>query len=316
MTAALTTSTPSTLTWTDWSCTVSVATPDRRDAAVARAIVRSLMGQVDRAVSRFRDDSDLSRVNAAAGQYTFVSPLTLRLVDVALRTAADTAGAVDPSLGADLAALGYDNDIDVVRARRNGSAPTPRRRPWSWRDIKIDHKLRRVGVPEGMRLDLGATAKAWTVDEAAQRFRSYGVRSALVSIGGDLAVAGVPPRDGAWQIDVAEFEGAAGVRVGMSGGAVATSSTMGRRWHRADGVAVHHLVDPRTGLSARGRWRTASVWAPTCLEANVASTWLLVDPDAASAHVAAKAHAARLVAHDGSIEIIGCWPASPPEVSS
>jgi thiamine biosynthesis lipoprotein len=316
MTAALATSTPVTLAWTDWSCTVSVVTLDRQDATVARAIVRSLMGQVDRAVSRFRDDSDLSRINAAAGTYTFVSPLALRLIDIAVRTSADTAGAVDPSLGADLVALGYDTDIDVVRARRVASAPTLRHRPGSWRGIKIDHSLRRVGVPEGIRLDLGATAKAWTVDEAVRRFHTYCVRSALVSIGGDLAVAGVPPRDGTWQIDVAEVEGAAAVRVGMSIGALATSSTMGRRWHRADGVAVHHLVDPRTGLPARGRWRTASVWAPTCLAANTASTWLLVDPDAAAADVAKKGYTARLVAHDGSAETIGDWPASPPEVSS
>jgi thiamine biosynthesis lipoprotein len=99
-------------------------------------------------------------------------------------------------------------------------------------------------------------------------------------------------------------------------GAIATSSTLGRRWAAADGTARHHLLDPATGLPVRGPWRTASVWAANCLAANVASTWLLVAPDAATAAVGEKGFAGRLVANDGSVKLIGAWPTPEREVQS
>jgi thiamine biosynthesis lipoprotein len=175
-----------TVRWTDWSCTVSVTCP-KQQAAVAQRVVGSLMDEVGRAVSRFREDSDVGMINRAYGRYSAVTPLTVELVKVALRAAADTGGAVDPSLGADLVAIGYGDDIDVVRTRSAASVAAPRTRLWSWRDIKVDRALHRVGVPDGMHIDLGATTKAWTVDEAARRLRAYGITQALVGIGGDLA---------------------------------------------------------------------------------------------------------------------------------
>jgi thiamine biosynthesis lipoprotein len=306
-----------TVSWTDWSCTVSVTCP-KQQSAVAERIVGSLMDEVERAVSRFRDDSDVTLINRAHGRYSAVAPLTVELVEVALRAAAETDGAVDPSLGADLVAVGYDVDIDVVRSRTAAPATTARTRPWSWRDIKVDRRLRRVGVPDGIYIDLGATTKAWTVDEAARRLRASGITQALVGIGGDLGVSGVPSRqpDDAWQVDVAEVEGGIAARIGVRFGAVATSSTMSRRWAAADGSARHHLLDPATGLPVRGPWRTASVWAPSCLAANVASTWLLVATDAASAAVVENGFAARLVANDGSAQVIGAWPTQQREVQS
>jgi thiamine biosynthesis lipoprotein len=302
---------------TDWSCTVSVTCP-KHQATLAQDVVGSLMDEVARAVNRFRDDSDITQINRAAGRYTAVAPLTVELVDVALHAADETDGAVDPSLGADLVALGYDDDIDVIRTRSARRAATARMRPWSWRDIKVDRALHRVGVPDGMHIDLGATTKAWTVDEAARRLRTDGITQALVGIGGDLAVTGVPSRqaDDAWQVDVAEVEGGTAQRIGVRFGAIATSSTIGRRWAGADGSARHHLLDPGTGLPVRGPWRTASVWAPQCLAANMASTWLLVAPEAATTAVVEKGLAARLVANDGSTQMIGAWPTPQQEVQS
>ncbi|TIC79323.1 FAD:protein FMN transferase [Nocardioides sp. GY 10127] len=292
--------------WTDWSCSVRVTTVDARDLGVLEPLVRGLMGDVERAVSRFRPDSDLSRVNAAAGHLVPVRPLTLDLVDVALASARHTHGAVDPLLAADLEALGYDADLAVVRRRvvplHLGGGAREGREAGAWRRVRTDHRVGLVGVPSGHGLDLGATAKAWTVDEAVRRGATQLRAPFLVSIGGDLAVHGAP--DGGWQLSVEEVEGSGGSTVSLTSGGLATSSTTGRRW-----AGVHHLLDPRTGRSASGRYRTASVWAPSCLTANTRSTWLLVDADAATA---APGLPTRLVDSRGGVHVRDGWPEESP----
>lgn len=298
-----------TATWRDWSCAVSVTVNRQADLAGATTVVRHLMGEVDRAVSRFRDDSELELVNRNAGRLVPVGPLTFHLVQVALDAARDTRGAVDPTVGADLIRIGYDADIDTVRCRTNTRtstcvAPTCHGGD-SWRDVVLDQSMRRIGLPVGARLDLGATAKAWTADEAARRVhRRYG-GAVLVGLGGDLAAAGCGPRP--WRIDVAETEGAPAVRVGLSSGGLATSSVMGRRWSTTDGTA-HHIVDPRTGAPATSRWRTATVWAPTALTANVMSTWALVDGAGAIDRLVSRGLAARLTDVDGTVMRTARWP--------
>jgi len=298
-----------TLTWTDWSCTVHVTATDRESAEAARAVVHAVMREVASSVSRFRSDSDLSLINAHAGSYVPVKLLTIKLLHVAIRAARDTGGAVDPALGADLISLGYDDDIDTVRnrpTRRRSTHGAMSRRAAAWRDIHIDYSLGCVGIPTGVQLDLGATAKAWAVDEATRRLQAAHITPVLVSIGGDLAAAGAPRKG--WQVDVCELEGGPTERITLHVGGLATSSAQGRRWTSSDGSTAHHVLDPRTGRPADVRWRTASVAAPTCLDANIASTWLLVDPDAAEFALARQGHAARLVAGNGTIATAGAWP--------
>lgn len=297
---------PASARWRDWSCTVTVVVTDPGSLAGARQTVADVMAEVETAVSRFRPDSDLERVHRHAGVLVPVKPLTFHLVRVALDAAADTDGAVDPTVGSDLIRLGYDADISLVR-RRPAAVPSPSgsARP-SWLRVSLDDRFRRVGVPEGVRLDLGATAKAWTADEAARRVHERFGGAVLVGIGGDLAAIGTPAR--AWQIDVAESEGEPRVRVSLSGGGLATSSTTGRTWRTTTGERLHHVISPRTGLPVQGTWRTATVWAPTALVANVMSTWALVDADAAARRIADRRLAARLLGREGRVTRLGSWP--------
>ncbi|MCL2543893.1 MAG: FAD:protein FMN transferase, partial [Nocardioidaceae bacterium] len=112
--------------WSDWSCAVAVTAVSDHDLEPAVAIVRSVMAEVEIAASRFRDDSDLSRINAQAGRYVTVRPMTVELVELALDAARRTGGKVTPTVGAALLAQGYDDDIDVVRARSAAPAePAP-----------------------------------------------------------------------------------------------------------------------------------------------------------------------------------------------
>lgn len=294
-------------TWQDWSCEVRVtlATGDGTDLVAATRIVEELMGEVSRAASRFREDSDLSRVNAAAGALVPVSSLAISLVDVALDAARRTDGAVDPTVGALLLDAGYVDDIEVVRGAGRAHTRTPQVSA-DWSAVVIDHELRLVGVPVGVRLDLGATAKAWATDEAARRVHARLGHAVLVGIGGDLAVAGVG--ESPWHVDVSEVVGGPVHRVDVTYGGLATSSVLSRAW-TSDRGAEHHVIDPVTGRPAVGSVRTATVWAPTAVAANTWSTAAIVWGASAALRLCAAGVDARLVSTDGHVSVLGDWPA-------
>jgi len=294
-------------TWTDWSCTVSVAVPDEPDLAVARRAVASEMAVMDAAASRFRADSELAAVNAAPGRAHRISPLLAGAVRTALDAARLTDGMVDPTLGGDLVGLGYDRDIhDLGRTSRRpvGAGHGRDNRPSTratWRDVRLAGC--RLTVPEGVSLDLGATAKALTADRAAGAVGRVTGGPALVSVGGDLAAVGGI----GWDVLLAETpEEVTGESLRTYDGGLATSSTLARRW-TVDGTERHHLVDPRTGRPVDGPWRTVSVAARTCVAANTASTAAVVLGAEAAAWLDTRGLPARLVARDGSVLRVGGW---------
>jgi thiamine biosynthesis lipoprotein len=169
-----------------------------------------------------------------------------------------------------------------------------------------------VTVPRGIRLDLGATAKAWAADRAAEAAARTAACGALVAIGGDIATAGTAPAEG-WLVRVADDHRRGesdlpGQNVTIRSGGLATSSTTVRRWTTRRGEA-HHLIDPRIGRPVRGRWRTVSVAAGSCADANIASTAAIVRSDRACAWLEARRLPARLVDQRGNTTEIAGWPA-------
>jgi thiamine biosynthesis lipoprotein len=301
----------SSVQWRDWSCTVRVVLADGRDPHEAPAsdtadrvhvVVRDLMRAVELSGSRFREDSDVSRVNARPGVLVPVRPMTVSLVELALSAASATSGACDPTVGLHVRAAGYDDDIDRVRRRDPaGVLPSLQVRRADWTEVRVDPELGRVGVPSGLALDLGATAKAWTADEAAARLVAATGYPALVALGGDLAVAGDGP---SWPVLVSEHEGRPGQVVTVTSGGLATSSTAGRRWLTSAGEQ-HHLIDPATGRPARGPVRTASVQADSCLRANALATAAIVW--GADAQERLTGSTSRLVLTDGTVLTTGAW---------
>ena len=289
--------------WSDWSCTVRVSVVQRSALPPAVHVVRDLMREVDLAASRFRTGSELTRANWLAGVPVPISRTLTELVGTALDAAAETNGAVDPTIGLDLLAAGYDRDIRLVRDGAATAIPPRRRADWS--EVCLDRERGLLRVPRGLALDLGATAKAWTADRAAALVsRRFGT-AALVEIGGDLAVAGAP--EGGWRVHVAEREGQPGQDIGVHAGGVATSTTTVRAWQR-DGHRMHHLIDPRTGEPARGPWRTVTVADESALAANQASTAALVLGAAAERWLIERGAPARLVHRDGTVVHLGAWP--------
>ena len=276
------------------------------------------LAALDAACSRFRADSEivaLDRVPRWRGRTgpVKVSPLLAEAVGVALRAARATDGDVDPTVGGAMSAAGYDRDFALVRPNGPAVRLTVRRVP-GWREVQLDEEARLLSFPAGVRLDLGATAKAWAADRAADRIAAELGCGVLVNLGGDIAVAGEAPADG-WRIRVQDVTGrpedppvGPSAVVAIRSGGLATSSTAARRWRRG-GDVLHHILDPRSGLPAAPVWRTVSVAAATCTDANTASTAAVIRGEAAPGWLAGLGLAARLVAESGTVLTVGGWPA-------
>lgn len=296
-----------------WGGLALVLTTDPDAAGAARDLVYAETCAMDEACSRFRPDSELARVNAAAGTPVSVSPLFGVVVSAALRAAGATDGAVDPTCGASLEAAGYDRDIEVLR--HEGVRFTVRRHvPASgWQSVHWDPGTRTLRTPVDCRLDFGAVAKALAADRSAEVVADALGCGALVSLGGDIAVAGPAPAEG-WQVKIADDHRAGasvpGPTIDLRGGGLATSSTTTRRWETTDGVA-HHILDPHTGAPTDSPWRTVSVAAATCVDANTASTAALVRGADAAEWLDGQRLPARLVRHDGGVLTLGGWPTDP-----
>ncbi|MEV0738165.1 FAD:protein FMN transferase [Streptomyces sp. NPDC050549] len=351
---------PATAVFSALGTTAVLLTADPGRADDALLILRAELAAVDAACSRFRPDSELSRVNAAAGNGPVpVSALLAEAVEVALRAAELTDGAVDPTVGPAVVALGYDRTFAEVAARRpedTGPATSPRPAP-GWRSVRWDPALRLLRLPAGTTLDLGATAKALAADRAAHHAAAAVGCGVLVNLGGDLSAAGEPPYGG-WRVAIADNHAgpAASWRAGIADdhtapnagtqappvdrrtaphtgpqpattdnhtvpdaaprppvvsirdGGLATSGTTVRTWRRG-GRTLHHIVDPATGDVPPPVWRTVSVAAGTCVDANTATTAALVLGERAPDWLRGTGLPARLVRTDGSVLCLGAWPA-------
>ena len=279
---------------------------------VGRAAVARVVDEFDRACSRFRSDSELSFLNASPGAAVRVGPVLVDAVSCALRAARLTGGDVDPTVGEALIALGYDRDFDEVAASGRIVESRPLAAIPGWRTVQLDRVAGTIRVPRGVTLDLGATAKALAADRAAAVALEAAGCGVLVSFGGDLAIAGPAPAGG-WRVRVTDDHRAGvsepGQWIAIRSGGLATSSVAVRRWRTDSGVA-HHLIDPVSGRSVDSVWRTVSVTAASCLDANIASTAAIIRGSSAVAWLTELGLPSRLVGVDGTVRHLAGWPES------
>jgi thiamine biosynthesis lipoprotein len=297
--------------------TAVVAVTDPAVLALAREQVEQVIDRFDRACSRFREDSELIALNASAGAPVRVSPLLLEAVEAAVRAARLTDGDVDPTVGEALIALGYDRDFDEIGA--GGATATRIASVPGWQTVTVDHAAGTVSTARGVVLDLGATAKALAADHAAAAAgAALGDGGVLVSLGGDLAIVGPPPASG-WRIRVTDDHrsdaSAPGQWITLRAGGLATSSTTVRRWE-TDGGSAHHLLDPATGRPVESPWRTVSVTAASCLDANIASTAAIIRGERAPDWLESLGLPSRLVRTDGSVLHLAGWPAEGDDLAA
>lgn len=323
--------------WSVWGLEASLTVTDKGMLAEAEELVRAVVTGVDLACSRFRNDSELMMLGPSVADGVTISATFRHLMERALFAAHLTEGDVDPTLGADLDALGYGQgslgygqgiaSVPVPIVNTDPSAEPPERlaesrlgapRVPGWTRVRLDGST--LSVPADLRLDLGATAKAAAADLAAAQVQASLGCGALVSLGGDLATAGPGPlvagQPGPWQVLVQDLPGDPSEHVALEPGfALATSSTQKRRWKHA-GADVHHILDPRFGLPADAVWRSVTAAAPTCLEANAYSTAAIVRGSAALEWFRSAGIPGRFVDRQGRTITTGGWPAGRPSVEA
>ena len=296
------------VTFPIWSTTATVTVTDPRTLRFAVEELAMELAAVDAAANRFRPDSEINTLAAAAGREVTISETLNDLLVGAFRITRATGGLVDPTVGAAVVALGYDRDL-----RSLTSMPTldgPVRAPGIG---EIHHlpRFRRLRMPVGVGLDLGATAKALAADRGVARITRRSNTGVLVNLGGDIAVGGPAPAGG-WRIAIAPDHRDAVAHpeqvVGITDGGLATSATGIRRWPTRRGPR-HHIVDPRTGDNPEPYWRLVSAVAGSCLDANAASTAAIVLGREAPEWLTARNIAARLVDMDGRVVLCAGWPA-------
>jgi thiamine biosynthesis lipoprotein len=222
---------------------VGGATAEELDA------IRRLFAGWDAVFSRFRPDSELSRINRDPAKVVVLSRLFAYVTRAALGAAAATEGLVDPTLGLGIEAAGYDRDFTEV----GDDGPLGESAPGRWRELRLSGRL--LSRPPGVALDLNGVVKALAVDAALEKLSGKG----FVSAGGDVATRG-----GA----VVGLPGGGSLRLGSGG--LATSGTTKRRWCRNGGVQ-HHLLDSHTGRPSSSHWEQVTVAAGSCVAADVAA---------------------------------------------
>jgi thiamine biosynthesis lipoprotein len=246
-------------------------------------------------LSRFRLDSELSRLNGA-GAIEAGEDL-LAVVELALEARARTSGRFDPTVHDALVAAGYDRTFDEVAAEGNGVAQSP---ALCGGGVRIEWASRRIELEPGVRLDLGGIGKGYAADRAAAILSEAG--PALVDAGGDVAAVGRPDPVG-WRIGVETP--AVSMTLALGDGGVATSGRDRRRWRR-NGVEQHHLIDPVTGRPAESDLLRATVVARSAVEAEtLAKSLFLAGERAAIAEAEADRVPCVLVTQDKRTVVAG-----------
>jgi FAD:protein FMN transferase len=287
--------------------TVVVGVSDPAALELATSSARDVITAIDRACSRFKPDSELSRLNNSSGNGPVeVSALLDAAISASLDAAAATGGLVDPTIGALIKRLGYT--VTYADMPLDGPAiDVDIRSAPGWTSVVHDRARRTVTLPEEASLDLGAVGKAWAADQAAGCAARRVGTGVLVACGGDVAIAGTAVTEG-WRVRVSESVDAERWQdVQVFDGGLATSGTESRTWRRG-GEVLHHILDPATGLPPVSPWVMASVAAASCAEANTAATCSIVLGDGAPAWLSDRGLPARLVHRDGSVITVGPWP--------
>jgi thiamine biosynthesis lipoprotein len=214
-------------------------------------LARTSIDHLERRWSRFLSESDISRLNHAAGSTVCVDPATVVLVQAMLDGWRATAGAFDPTLLVPLVGLGYGASWHDPLAVT--SLPNKALLRGDLDQLAIDQQRSLIRTPQGMCLDPGGIGKGLAADLVAGQLVAAGADGASVSIGGDVAVSGTAPQPGGWLIGVADpmrldIEAC---QLTMVEGGAATSGTLRRCWRGDHGEPLHHLLDPATGRPAR-----------------------------------------------------------------
>jgi thiamine biosynthesis lipoprotein len=270
-------------------------------------IIHTLFDVWEQTLSRFLAESELSQLNRLSGKPVMVSRLLFSVLNSALDAAHSTDGLYDPTLLNQLVQSGYDRSFDLLPANLpDAEAGHPITPGGQWHEIRLTAGPRLVTLPAGVQLDFGGIAKGMAVDAAMEGLLRAGIKTALLNAGGDLVVQGVPQREQQWPIKI-QGKTCSWV-IPFHHGALATSGIARRHWQQGTQLR-HHLLDPRTGLSAHTHLWSVTVAAAQCRQADVAAKVVfLLGVEKGSAFLDLHGLAGLLLLEDGSYVTVGSWP--------
>ena len=287
---------------------------DAPEAAADR--VEGFLRDYEARLSRFREDSELSRLNADPREEVPASGLLRSAVSAAIEAAEISSGLVDPTLLDDLRSAGYtdrwtgDERIDLADAlagQRPAPAPASASPAQRWRAIEVDDEAGVIRRPPGLQIDNGGSGKGHAADLASGLLDGY--EHWAVDCGGDIRIGGELAAEREVEI-LDAFTGRPGESLTVRRGAVATSGLRSRIWRSSDGSPAHHLLDPSTGSPAFTGLVSATALAPTALEAETLAKTALLSGPAGARRILAR-HGGITVDEQGNPERIGRLDARP-----
>jgi len=239
---------------------------------------RDLIEAGEHRFSRFQQESELSQLNRSAGKWFDASSEMVDILRKARHFFNVTSGLFDPSILLDLMRIGYDRNMDEIRAQnKTASSPASARTPKAdFREMELDLGSSRVRLPKNLQLDFGGIAKGWIVDQAVTLLSHYSDACA-VNAGGDMRFIGQAPIGLGWPIELEDPRDSLQsiARLTVNHGAVATSSVAKRTWKQGE-MNRHHLIDPRTGEPAESNWLCTTVIADDTITAEVYAKAILI----------------------------------------
>jgi thiamine biosynthesis lipoprotein len=285
--------------------TITVLAPLPRLVAATR-MTRDLFEEWEQALSRFRPESEVSRLSASGGRYVKLSALLYEALSTALDAARATRGVFDPTLRERMIQIGYDRSFETMGAQTPAEVYARPAEMGGWRAIRMDPVRRMALLPRGVGLDFGGIGKGMAVDAALDQLEEAEITPALVNAGGDLAVRGLPAGEARWTVTT-PGKGQTWA-LGLARGALATSGVERRRWRQGE-VERHHLIDPRTGEPAESGLWSVTAAAGSCAQAEVAAkTALILGEERGVEFIEEAGLAALLVRDDGAWRTAGAWP--------
>ncbi|MEO6339385.1 MAG: FAD:protein FMN transferase [Caulobacteraceae bacterium] len=262
-------------------CEVRVETGDADLAARLGQIAEAEAARIEAKYSRYREDSFLSRINAAGGEPVTVDGETAALLDYAAQCHDLSGGLFDITSGVLRRIWRFDGS-DRVPTRQQVGELLPL---IGW--DKVDWRRPDLTLPAGMEIDFGGLGKEYAVDSALLKIQAESDVPVLVNFGGDLHVSGPRAKGERWRVAIESVEqrGASEALLELAQGALTTSGDA-RRFLLKDGVRYSHILDPRTGWPVEDPPRSVTVAAETCMEAGILSTLAMLQGRSAEAFLA------------------------------
>lgn len=261
---------------------------------------------VESRLSRFRAESELSRLNAQPQTWVPVSNLLWQVVTQALSLAQETDGLFDPTILRALITAGYDRSFTELTGQHGRILPaTAVPQPNQWRTVRLNSQQRAIWLPDGVQLDLGGLAKGYTAQQVVNFLTNWG--PCLVDAGGDLTAGDAPSGWPGWPVGVSapypaeQAPRATVMELWLVNSSLATSGIDYRRW-QVNGRPAHHLIDPRTGAPAQTDLLVTSVLAGTAVRAEAwATASLIAGTETAVPTLTAQNMAAALISQTGEL---------------